>query len=71
MSYILFFFLAALLAAAIIPFTKRLAFRIGAVNNPGSHPKKIHSRPTPLLGGLGVYLAFLISLLVYLKFGHP
>ena len=45
-------FVAALLAYGLTPVARRLAFRIDAVDYPG--PRKIHSVPTPRLGGLAV-----------------
>ena len=43
---------AALLAYGLTPVARRLAFRVGAVDEPG--PRKIHAAPTPRLGGLAV-----------------
>jgi UDP-GlcNAc:undecaprenyl-phosphate GlcNAc-1-phosphate transferase len=39
-----------------VPFSGWLAHRVGAMDQPGKY--KIHSRPTPRLGGLGIILAF-------------
>jgi UDP-GlcNAc:undecaprenyl-phosphate GlcNAc-1-phosphate transferase len=70
MIYLLYFLIAGITAVLITPYIKRLAFKYQIVNYPGNHPKKIHTTPTPLLGGLAVYLSFLIGLLIYLQFGH-
>ena len=43
-----------------VPFSSWLAHRIGAIDLPGEH--KIHSQPTPRLGGLGILLAFVLAL---------
>jgi UDP-GlcNAc:undecaprenyl-phosphate/decaprenyl-phosphate GlcNAc-1-phosphate transferase len=43
-----------------IPFSSWLACRVGAIDLPGEI--KVHSQPTPRLGGLGILLAFLLSL---------
>ncbi len=64
---IIFFVLPAILAAAIsfslTPFARRLALRVGAVDQPG--PRKMHAQPTPRLGGLAVVASvFLVTLLV-------
>ena len=49
-----------------IPFSSWLANRVGAIDLPGEI--KIHSQPTPRLGGLGILLAFVLSLSVLLFF---
>ena len=50
-----------LVATAMTPLIRRLAVRVGAVDHPSS--RKIHESTTPLLGGVAVYLAFLIAIL--------
>jgi UDP-GlcNAc:undecaprenyl-phosphate/decaprenyl-phosphate GlcNAc-1-phosphate transferase len=68
MTYFLFFILAAILSVIITPLVKRLAIKTGILDIPDS-PRRIHKKPVPMLGGLGAFLAFLLSILVYLKFG--
>ncbi|GGG13103.1 undecaprenyl-phosphate alpha-N-acetylglucosaminyl 1-phosphate transferase [Lysinibacillus alkalisoli] len=53
-------FMASIL---LTPLVKRLAFRIGAVDAPNY--RKVHSRIMPRLGGLAVFLAFIIGFAVY------
>ncbi len=48
-------------ATALTPLTRHMAVRIGAVDHPSS--RKIHESATPLLGGVAVYIAFLIAIL--------
>ncbi len=43
-----------------VPFSKWLAGQVGAVDLPGEN--KIHLQPTPRLGGLGILLAFVLTL---------
>ena len=50
-----------LVATALTPLTRHMAVRIGAVDHPSS--RKIHESATPLLGGVAVYIAFLIAIL--------
>jgi UDP-GlcNAc:undecaprenyl-phosphate GlcNAc-1-phosphate transferase len=50
-----------LVAVGLTPLIRELAVRVGAVDQPS--PRKIHQTATPLLGGVAVYLAFLIALL--------
>ncbi len=53
-------FLAALVCTAIAVLPARwLAFRLGAVAEPGE--RRIHSQPTARLGGLAMYLGFGLS----------
>jgi UDP-GlcNAc:undecaprenyl-phosphate GlcNAc-1-phosphate transferase len=70
MSFLILFLLATGLAAAITRPLKKLAFDLKVLDIP-SAPRKIHKAPTPLLGGLGVYLSFVAALIFYLIFGHP
>jgi len=55
------FLVSYLVATALTPLIRRLAVRLGAVDHPSS--RKIHESSTPLLGGVAVYLAFLIAVL--------
>ena len=62
--------LAALVAAAILslittPVVRSLAFRVGAVDVPKAS-RRMHSRPIPRMGGLAIFLGFLLSTLVFL-----
>lgn len=44
------------LAFALTPIIRRLAYRIGALDQPNS--RKIHRQAMPLLGGIAIYLSF-------------
>lgn len=48
----------------IIPFLKKIAVHIGAIDIPGG--RHIHSKITPKLGGLGIFFGFLLG---YMLFG--
>ncbi len=50
--------------AIIMPFICELALQIGAVDMP--RERHIHTKPTPRLGGLGIFLGFLLG---YMLFG--
>jgi len=41
---------------------RRLALRYGMVDLPG--PRKVHVKPIPLLGGIAIYLAFILAILL-------
>lgn len=43
---------------------RRLALRFGMVDHPG--PRKVHINPMPLLGGVAIYLGFVLAILLTL-----
>ncbi len=47
-----------------IPFVKKIAFHVGALDYPNA--RKIHTEPMPRLGGLGIFFGFLFG---YMLFG--
>ena len=53
-----------LFVLAIIPFIKKVAEHIGAIDIPNE--RKVHKKPIPRLGGLGIYMGFLLG---YILFG--
>lgn len=54
-----------LFVAIIVPFIKRIAFHVEAVDLPNK--RKVHIKPMPRLGGLGIYCGFLLG---YMLFGQ-
>ena len=54
-----------LFVLAIIPFIKKVALHVGAMDIPNE--RKIHTKPMPRLGGLGIYMGFLLG---YILFGE-
>ena len=46
----------------LTPLVKKLAFKIGATDKPNQ--RKVHSRIMPRLGGLAIFLSFLIGILI-------
>ena len=52
---------AFLISAAVTPFLARLAASKGVLDVPGE--RKLHPGPTPLLGGVAIYLAFVLPVL--------
>lgn len=63
------FVLSALAALYITPLMRRAAIQFGIVDEPDGR-LKTHAEPVPYLGGLAVFLAFLISLAVVFEFSH-
>jgi len=60
-AYLLTFALAAALSAWLAPRMREAAIRFGIVDRPDGRLKQ-HREPVPYLGGLGIYLAFLLTL---------
>ena len=50
-------------SVGLTPLTRQLATRIGLVDKPSA--RKVHRDPIPLMGGLAIYLAFLLALLMF------
>lgn len=62
MSYLAL--IAAFVASVLLtPLVKKLAYRVGAVDRPNY--RKVHAKIMPRLGGLAIFLAFLIGILIY------
>lgn len=51
--------------ALIIPLIKKLAIYVGAVDIPGG--RHIHTKEMPKLGGLGIFLGFLLGYMLFCK----
>jgi UDP-GlcNAc:undecaprenyl-phosphate/decaprenyl-phosphate GlcNAc-1-phosphate transferase len=47
----------------LTPLTRQLAARVGLMDKPS--PRKVHRAPIPLMGGLAIYGAFLLALLLF------
>lgn len=63
------FMLLAMAAAAVVsfastPLVKTLAYKVGAIDVPKDN-RRMHKVPIPRLGGLAIFLAFLLSVLVF------
>ena len=49
-----------------MPFIKNVAEHVGALDIPNK--RKVHTKPIPRLGGLGIFLGFLLG---YMLYGEP
>jgi UDP-GlcNAc:undecaprenyl-phosphate/decaprenyl-phosphate GlcNAc-1-phosphate transferase len=58
------FLVAFALALALVPLTRWLAVRVGAIDYPNE--RKLHTVPTPKLGGLGILVAAVVSAFLWL-----
>lgn len=59
--YILAFVIALLASFLLTPYVKKLAFKIGALDKPDQ--RKVHKKLMPRLGGLAIYLGFMIAVI--------
>jgi len=60
--YMLIFVVALLSAIVGTPVVRRLAVRMGAMDQPSA--RKVHTSPMPRLGGVAIYGAFILALLL-------
>ena len=63
MSNLFIFFTALVISVALIPLMIRLAPRLGMVDQPD--PRKVHTIPTPRVGGVGIVVGSLVSILLW------
>ena len=63
---VLAFMIALCAALAATPLVIAFARRTGALDRPDA--RKVHARPIPRIGGIGIYAAFMLSILVQLVF---
>ena len=59
-EYILAFLVAMAMALIVTPPVIRFALKTGAVDLPNE--RKVHKVPIPRIGGLGIYIAFMVSI---------
>ncbi|QUG40774.1 undecaprenyl/decaprenyl-phosphate alpha-N-acetylglucosaminyl 1-phosphate transferase [Psychrobacillus sp. INOP01] len=55
--------LAFVASVLFTPLVKKLAFRVGAVDKPNY--RKVHAKIMPRLGGLAIFLSFVVAFVVY------
>ncbi len=61
LRWLFIFFFSASLAYIITPIMKHIAIKIKALDYPTE--RKAHRQPTPILGGIAIYISFISSLL--------
>lgn len=59
----LLFIVAAVFSAIFTPLVRKFAVHIGAIDIP-KDKRRIHNKPIPLIGGLAMYLAFIVTLII-------
>lgn len=61
---------AALLSFGATPLVKRAAFKLGAIDVP-KDSRRMHDHPIPRLGGLAIFLGFILSVLLFADMERP
>ncbi len=56
------FLLTLLFSASFVPLVRLLGLSCGAIDSPGS--RKVHSNPVPRCGGMAIFFAFMLGILV-------
>ncbi len=62
-TFLLIFASALVLAIGGTPIARRIALRLGVIDQPNA--RKIHINPIPLLGGVAIYGSFIAALLLF------
>src|ERR1700694_5362304 len=60
------FVLALITCAVVTPLVRRMAFAVGVFDEPDGE-RHIHSHPTPRLGGIAIYVGFMLALFAILN----
>ncbi|RQD76928.1 MAG: undecaprenyl/decaprenyl-phosphate alpha-N-acetylglucosaminyl 1-phosphate transferase [Candidatus Syntrophonatronum acetioxidans] len=66
MVYLYTFFLSMLVTLLATPLVIKLAYRVGALDQPDN--RKVHRKIMPRLGGGAIYIGFIISLIFFMDF---
>nr|NNM91532.1 undecaprenyl/decaprenyl-phosphate alpha-N-acetylglucosaminyl 1-phosphate transferase [Bacilli bacterium] len=64
MPYVFALALSFVLVLLLVPIVKRIALKAGFVDMPNA--RKIHKEPIPLLGGLAIYVGFILTSAVFM-----
>lgn len=64
-NLIMAFAIPAIFAYCVTPFVKQWAEKVKAIDVPKDN-RRVHKKPTPLLGGLSIYFACIVGMLLYL-----
>ncbi len=61
---------AAAVSFATTPMVKRVAYKVGAIDVP-KDARRMHDHPIPRLGGLAIFLGFMLSVLLFVQMERP
>lgn len=60
---------AMIVSYLMCPLVKSFAYKIGAIDVP-KDSRRMHKKPTPRLGGLAIFLGFIVSILLFVHIDH-
>lgn len=66
---LVYLILVVLIAAILTPFIRRLAFVLGAVDDPNA--RRVNKKPMPTIGGLGIFVSYNIGSFILLRNQFP
>ncbi|MEG0774436.1 MraY family glycosyltransferase [Clostridium sp.] len=69
MSRIFLFFMAVSISFFITPWVKKIANKVNAIDIPKDN-RRVHSSPIPRMGGLAIYISFVLVMLLEFKSFH-
>ncbi|MBO5648827.1 MAG: undecaprenyl/decaprenyl-phosphate alpha-N-acetylglucosaminyl 1-phosphate transferase [Clostridia bacterium] len=61
---------AAIVSLTVTPIVRVLAYKVGAVDIPRDN-RRMHNKPTPLMGGLSIFLGFSVAMLLFCEITLP
>jgi len=64
-AYFLAILIGLVLSLFITPLVSRVSFRFGVLDKPDMSGRKIHKKPTPLLGGWAIFLSVFVTVFVF------
>ena len=70
MRAVLAFLTAGLISFALTPLAKKFAIKIGAIDVP-KDDRRMHTKPIPRLGGIAVFIGFLITAMIFVDINRP
>ncbi len=65
-KFMIVFLVALAISYILTPYAKKLAYKIGAIDIPKDN-RRVHTKPMPRLGGLAIYISFVITSLLTLE----
>lgn len=64
-EYLIPFITATFISLVMTPITKKIAYKLKAIDIPKDE-RRVHKKPIPLLGGLAIYIATIIAMVIFL-----
>lgn len=68
---VLAFLIALIVTWVATPFVRKFAFKVGAVDDPKRDERRVHKEPLPRLGGIAIFLGFVVAVCATVPLSHP